>query len=434
MGKAAILIVIILLGCLALFSFYNNEITTINVPFDKTYEIPKMGLILTSSVVGAFAMLIIFVIRDTKRYILTYQFQKQKKKEDRIHMLYSRAMNAILADDETEARGFLGEILKDETEHTDAYLRLGDIAMDRGQEEEAAGYYKRALASSPKNLEALFSLQGVMERTLKWPDALNYVEEILEVDADNLSALYKKRALFEREGRWDDVIDVQKGIFRHEHDEDDRQREQANMLGYKYELSRDSLERGDLEKANKGFRAILREDRNFIPAYLGVAEVMLGENESEAAVSFLEKGYEQTLSQIILTRLEDLLINLGEPSRLIRDYRKALAESPQNNTVKFFLGKLYFRLEMIEDAFETLSSLDGGDGYPELYNLMGELYLRRNQCEKAVDEFKKTLQLEKTFRIPYCCGVCGHTGTDWSGRCPDCGNWNTYRFNLHGAC
>lgn len=434
MGKLAILIVLLLLGALALFALSNNDMTTVNVPFDKTYEIPKIGLILVSSAIGGLVMLLIFAIRDTKRFVATYQFQKKQKKDEKIQMLYSKAVNAILADDEIEARSALENILREETGHTDALLRLGDIAAKKEQFDEAAGYYRRALASKPRNLESLFSLENVMEKSRRWSDALAHVEEILEIDSDNLSGLYRKRALLEREGRWDDVIDVQKTILKHGHDEEDRNREQSNLFGYRYELARESLEKGGLEKANKIFRSIVREDSNFVPAYLGIAEVMLGEGESEGAVSFLEKAYEQTSSMIILARLEDLLINLGEPARLIRTYRKSISEQPRNDMLKFFLGKLYYRLEMIDDAFETISSLDMPDAYPDYYRLMGELYLRRNQCEKAVEEFRKTPHLKKSLRLPYCCKVCSQTSDDWSGRCQKCGSWNTVHFDLHGSC
>jgi lipopolysaccharide biosynthesis regulator YciM len=434
MGKLIILVIILLLGVLALFAISNNDPTTINVPFDRTYEIPKIGLILISSIFGAFSMLLIFVIRDTKRFMATYQFQKKQKKFEKIQSLYSRAVNAVLAHDEPGARSALEDILKVEAGHTDALLRLGDIAASREQFEESEGYYKRALESDPKSLEARFCLQNIMERTEKWPEALVYAEEILDIDPDNLSALYGKRSLLERECRWDDVIEVQKDVLKHEHDSDDRKREQFNLLGYKYELARASLEKGELEKASKIFRSILREDASFVSAHLGIAEVMLISGESESAASFLEKAYEQTGAQIILARIEDLLINLGEPSRLIRTYRQAISENPDDDMLKFLLGKLYYRLEMIDDAFEALFSIGMPDAFMDYYRLLGELYLRRDQCGKALEEFKKTPGLDKPLRLPYCCSVCNHFEDDWTGRCPKCGSWNTFQFNLHGAC
>jgi tetratricopeptide (TPR) repeat protein len=435
MGKLAVLTVILLLGVLALFAINNKDMTSVNVPFDKTYEITKIGLILLSSASGAFVTLLIFVIRDTKRFMVTHQFQKSQKKFEKVQSLYSKAVNAILAHDELEARGALESILREEAGHTDALLRLGDITAEREHFEEAEGFYRKALGYDPRNLEALFSLENVLEKKEKWPEALSCTEKILDIDPDNLSALYKKRSLLEREGRWDDVIDLQKAILNHDQADTEQLKEHFNMLGYKYELARESLERGETEKAGKGFRSIVRDEAGFIPAYLGIAESMLREGDAEDAASFLEKSYELTSSTILLARLEDLLINLGEPARLIRTYRKTISENPNDQMLKFFLGKLYYRLEMVDDALETLSPLsDAPDTYPDIYRLMGELYLRRDQCEKAVEEFKKTDEFKKTFRLPYCCSVCGHSEQDWLGRCPQCRNWNTYQFDLHGAC
>lgn len=434
MGKLAILIIIVFMAVMGVFALSNHDTTTVNVPFRGAYEVSKIGLVFMASAFGAVTMLLVFAIRDTRRFILTYQFQKKQKKEEKVHGLYSRAVNAILADNAPEAREALEDILRTEAEHSDALLRLGDIALGEERFDEAMGYYRRAYAANPEDLEALFSLEKAAERTGRLNDALNYADKILDLDTDNLSALNKKRSVLEKEGKWQDLVEVQKTILKYANTEKERQREQTNLLGYRYEYARDSLEKGELEKANKLFRAILKEDRNFVPAYIGVSEAMLRGEDAEGAVGFLEKGYEQTSSPMILAWLEDVLINLGEPSRLIRTYRTAISRRPQNALLNFMLGKLFYRLEMIEDAIETLSALDAGEGYPELHKLMGELYMRRNQCEKAVGEFMKAVETGKSFALPYCCRVCGHMEEEWSGRCPSCGSWNTYQFNLHGTC
>lgn len=432
MGKLAILIFVLFLAGLALFAIDNKEITTIKIPFSDIYEIPKIALILLSSVAGALAMLIAFTIRDTKRFIENWQYQRKQKKEARVHELYSKALNALLADNEDEAKESLESILVEEPKHLDALLRLGDIATAEEDYQKAMGFYNKAFTSNPQNLEVLFSLESLAEKTGRWADALNYIEQILDIDTDNLSALYKKRAILERDERWDELVDVQKTILKHEHSEKDRQREQMNLLGYKYEYGRHSLEHGEIEKAKKAFKILLRLNSDFIPAYLGLAEVMLREGESEDTVDFLEKSYGQTSSLIILARLEDLLISLGEPSRLIRLYQNSLAKNPQNHTLRFLLGKLYYRLEMIDDAFETFTYVDAsGIASPELYQIMGDLYLKRNQYDRAVSEFKKAVDMKMAFRLPYLCSACGYSSQEWSGRCPSCNNWNTYTFNLY---
>jgi lipopolysaccharide biosynthesis regulator YciM len=162
---------------------------------------------------------------------------------------------------------------------------------------------------------------------------------------------------------------------------------------------------------------------------------MLLEGDSEEAVNLIEKSYENTHATILLARLEDLLISLGEPSRLIRIYKNSISKKPTDPVTKFFLGKLFYRLEMVDDAFETLAGIDtGGVFYPELHQVLGNLYMRKKQPEKAVQEFKKAVDIKLSLRLPYCCTQCGLTADEWSGRCPDCKHWSTYQFNLEGAC
>ena len=435
MGKFALLLFVLLLLALGYFAVLNEETITFTVAPKTAYEMPKIALILLSFAVGMAVMLVYFFIRDTKRFIDNRQYQRRQKRDMHIQELYSRALNAMLADNEDEAGSALESILQEEPSHMDALLRLGDIAAGDEDYQKALSYYKRAKDLQPQNIEVLFSLERILEKTGRGSESIMYLDEILRLDPDNLTALYRKRSLLEKSEKWDDIVSIQRTVIKCEHNEKDRQREQKNLIGYKYEQGRYSLENAALEKAKKAFTTILRLEKNFVPAYLGLAEVMLREGESEDAVALLQKGFEQTSSTIILARMEDLLINLGEPGRLITLYRNSTLKEPRNQTLRFFMGKLFYRLEMLDDAYDTLITVDASSApYPELHQLLGNIYLRRHQCEKAVEEFKKVIDVKKPFRLPYCCQICGYSSEDWSGRCPNCREWDTYQFNLYGVC
>ncbi len=435
MGKLTLLLIVLFLSALGYFAVLNKEPVTFAISAKTIYEMPKIALILLSFVVGMAVMLIVFFVRDTKRFIDNRRYQRKQKADMRIQELYSKALNAILADNEQEAKSALELILLEDSKHTDTLLRLGDIAAGGDDFQKALNYYKKARELQPQNLEVLFSVERILDKTGRTSEALAVLDEILDLDPDNLTALYRKRTSLEKKEKWEDLISIQRTIIKCEHNEKDRQREQTNLLGYKYEQGRYGLENGELEKAKKAFRTILRMDKDFIPAYLGLAETMLREEDTEDAIELLEKGFEQTSSEIILARIEDLLINLGDPGRLIRLYRTSSFKNPQNQTLRFLMGKLFYRLEMLDDAFETLGALDGsGAPYPELHQLLGNIYQRRHQYEKAVDEFRKAVDTRKPFLLPYCCRNCGYSSLDWTGRCPECKEWNTYQFNLHGAC
>ncbi len=435
MGKLSAFILVLFLAGLSLFAIYNKEMITVTIPFSDAYEVPAFALVLFSIAVGALASLIFFAIRDTKRFIDNWQYQKKQKQDIKVQGLYSKAVNAILAHNEDAAKEALEGILAEEPDHVDALLRLGDIYSAEEDFQKANTHYQKAKMINPDNLETLFAIERLLENTNRWSDALKYIEDILEIDDESLSAMYRKRDILEKQGRWDDLVYLQKSILKNEHTEKDKRREQQNLVGYKYEYGRHSLETNQLEKAKKAFKTVLRIDRDFVPATLGLAEVMLREGESEEAVNLLEKAYENSSSKIILARLEDLLITLGEPARLITIYKEGISRNPNDPLTKFFLGKLYYRLEMIDDAFESLLGMDTlGVAYPELHQLLGNIYLRRNQPEKAANEYRKVIEVRKPLRLPYCCGKCGSSSDEWSGRCSTCKQWDTYQFNLEGIC
>ncbi len=433
MSKVLVFIFVVFLTALALFAIYNQNPTTVTIPFDGSYETPTIALILLSIAVGSLAMLFVFVVRDTKRYVNTLQQQKRQRREAKIQELYSRALHHLFAHhDVREARELFEAVLKEDPDHLNAIVQLGDIALSEGNFQTAREQYERARDLDPKNIDVLFALSRLMEKTERWPNALKYIEEILEIDDKNLLALYKKREILERLEQWDDVVFVQKAILKNEHGEKDKNRERQNLVGYKYEYGRHSLENGYLEKAKKAFRTVLRLEKNFVPATLGLAEALLREGENEEAINLLEKSYEQTSSMIVLLRLEDLLISVGEPLRLIRIYKNNILKNPQDPVIKFYLGRVYYRLEMIDDAFEILTSIDtGGAVYPDMHQLLGNLYLKRNQTDKAVQEYRKALESHVcAFTLSYRCAECGFTAPEWSGRCSRCQKWNTYFLNL----
>jgi tetratricopeptide (TPR) repeat protein len=208
---------------------------------------------------------------------------------------------------------------------------------------------------------------------------------------------------------------------------EDINRERVFFLGIKYELGQFYLNKGMRDQARKYFKGTIKINRDFLPAYIGLGEASIQEGKREHAAELWEKAYHLTSNIILLHRLEDLFVDMGEPDRIIRIYQDAVAKDPQNRILRFYLGKLFYRLEMLEDAFEVLVGIDvSEDRFPDLYKLMGNLYMRQGDLKAAVEEFKKALNLRKRVVVPYYCPSCDYHTLQWSGRCPRCKQWNTF--------
>jgi tetratricopeptide (TPR) repeat protein len=435
MAKLTFFIAIIFLVVLGLLAFFNKGSVELTVWEGASYQVPVIALILISGAVGILSMFIIVAIRDVRRYVESWQVQRQQKKESKIQESYSKGLDAFFASRYKEASELFTRVIEDDPSHLNALLRLGDIFLEEKEFTKARASYFQAKEIKPRSVEALLSLVNVSEAQQKWQEAVKYVDSILEIDDENPDILYKKRGIYERNKKWEELLDVQQKILKCKLSSEEEQRENRNLLGYKYELGRHCLEIGDMDKAVKTLKNILKTDKDFSAVYLTLAEAYVGEGKMNEAEEILAKGYEETSSLVFLARLEDLFITIGEPGAIIDLYQKEIQKDRSDLRLQFFLAKLYFRLEMLDYAFDTINSMDTtAFDYPELHVLLGSIYERRAEYEKAVNEFNKILNADRPSVVPFCCSNCHYISKDWAGRCPECKRWNTFILDIHEVC
>ena len=435
MIKFAVFLFIIFIALLGYLAILNNEPVTLKLSEQSIYEVPKIALILLSSAIGALSMLVFISVRDARRFIENLQNQRRIKKAQKLQESYSKGLDAFYASRFEEASELFRRVIEDDPMNINARLRQGDIAFNSNDFVKAKDFYLKAKDIRPQSVETLFSLEKVFEAEKNWQGALRYLDNIMEIDEENPKALYRKREIFEKTRNWEALLDTQNKILKCDIPEKDKGQEQKSLLGYKYELGRHYLEKGEIEKAIKTLKSIVRMDKDFIAAYLALAESYISNGENEEAEKFLIEGYETTSVLVFLVRLEDFFIAIGEPGRIIDLYQKAIQSNPRDQKLQFFLAKLYYRLEMIDYAVETVAGIDITIiDYPEVHMLLGNIYERQGQYDRAAEEFKKSLNFKKPLLVPYCCSICSYASKEWVGRCPECRHWNTLNLDLSGTC
>ena len=421
--------------CIVLLVEFNQGMISISFLPSKTYELSKSSFFLMSMAAGASLVFLLYFTRDVRRFLRGLKFQRDQKKQARIQELYTKGLNSLLAKRNPEATSFFQKILSINPNHVDTLLRMGITQLRLKNPQEAIRLHQKALSLDSNNPEVLFSLAADYEEAKRYDDALKVYKEILSHDSSNLSALIRMRDLHQRLNQWENLYEAQRQLLSNPLSIQEQEVEHRKFVGFKYEFGRSLLESGDLERAKKIFRGVIKLDKDFIPAYLGLGEVYLEDQKPKEATELLEKAYKMTSSNLLLHRLEDIYLKQGEPGKAIEIYQQAVSWKPQDIALKFFLGKLYYRLEMIDEAFDALSSVDWGDKeLPDVHKLLGNIYLRRGSLGLAATEFKKALGFRKQIIIPYVCSNCELKTTEWAGRCPNCGKWNTFEVNLEKTC
>ena len=429
------LLVILVLVLVVLLREFNQGMITVNLLPSKSYEISTSSFFLISLSIGAGVILILYLMRDFKRFLRGLRVQREQRKRTKIQELYTKGLNSLLAKRNPEAVSFFQKVLAIDPNHVDTLLRMGISQLREKNPQEAILLHQKALSLDSDNQEVMFSLAADYEEAKRYDDALKVYQTILSKDSSNLTALIKMRDLYQRINQWEELYEAQRRLIANPLSPIEQEVEHRKLVGFKYEFGRSLLEAGDTERAKKVFRGVIKLDKDFIPAYLGLGEVYLEEDKVKEAAELWEKAYKMTSSVLLLHRLEDVYLKQGEPGKAIEIYTQAVNWKPQDISLKFFLGKLYYRLEMVDEAFDILSSVDWGDKeFPDVHKLLGNIYLRRGSLGLAASEFKKALGFKKQIIIPYVCSNCELKTADWSGRCPNCGKWNTFGMNLEKTC
>ncbi len=422
-----ILLFFALMAVAGYFSTLNTGSVVFHVSPDTSFELSITALILFSTALGGVLVITSFGIREIKNLFTNWKETRRKKRNAQVEAYYTDAVNAYLAKRYRDATSLFKKILSIDPNHYNSLLRLGKIHRIERNFNEAIRLHRKARSYDDQNIEVLLALSHDLEDAERFEEAMQFLNEVIELDGTNLTALVRLRDISMQLQHWEEAHGLQEKILKLHLSDTDKDKEHLKLLGIKYECGKQLLKKGDASAARRQFKSAIKQDKTFLPAHIGLGDTHFSEGKTKVAAALLEKSYEMTGDLILLLRLEDFFIETGEPERILKIYHEAIDKNRHSIVLKFYLGKLYYRLEMIDDAFDTLVELEPQvENFPDLYKIIGNIHVRRGDLAFAVDAFKKGLKLKNRIMVPFYCPKCDFHTVEWSGRCGRCGDWNTY--------
>jgi lipopolysaccharide biosynthesis regulator YciM len=426
-----LLLTVFLLSVAILLYGYFQELNPGSVSFrispSTAFDLSPVSLVLVSLALGALIVTLLVGARETKHMVLNWRSARLRRREEKVEALYREGIHAFLSKRTSEAMELFQKALALDPTHAESLLWLGNIYRSEKNYPEAIRLHRKARSLEERSVEVSLALAKDLEDAKRFEEALQTLQDMLKLDHANVTAWMRKRDLYIRLEKWNDALEIQHRLMKANLSEEDQRAEASLLVGITYEVGRQFLERGHPEKARRYFRGAIKRDKRFLPAYIGLGEILIHEGKTKNAAEILEKVYAKTGNVIVLHRLEELYLEMGEPGEILRVYETAIQRDPQNSVLKFYLGKLYYRLEMVDEAYDLLSTLERPQDQPsDFHKIMANLYLRKQQMELAVEELKKALGFKKRVVVPYRCLRCQQESAEWSGRCRHCGVWNTY--------
>ena len=111
--------------------------------------------------------------------------------------------------------------------------------------------------------------------------------------------------------------------------------------------------------------------------------------------------------------------------------RSLIARTDHDLLPRFFLGRLYYRLEMHDEALKVLETIgERLDGAPTYHYLLGRIRQRRSDHRGAMARYLACLTRLEVSSASFICSSCGHRFGEWQDRCGACGVWNSVDLDI----
>jgi lipopolysaccharide biosynthesis regulator YciM len=328
-----------------------------------------------------------------------------------------------------EARRALELLAKERSNHLGASMMLAEVLLKVGDAEQAVKHLEALVLAEPELVEPLYLLADAFTASRNIESATAILKRIA---GDNpkaaLRALRRLRAIYVDAGRWDEALEIHKrltGRFLSELN----QAERAQGVALNFQVGLLKVEADQFRDAAQIFQQVLKDDGAFVPAYLGLGRCMILQDQESQGIEIWLEGFRTTGEGALLQEIEDYFIQCGRPEEGLGVLQRVAATSEHQTTAKFFLGKMYYRLEILDEALELFKDVRAQVVYsPILFFFMAKIHARRGRMEQALNEYRQLLRNLGILKLRFECNVCGHRVADYQDRCESCGSWNSQHF------
>jgi lipopolysaccharide biosynthesis regulator YciM len=328
-----------------------------------------------------------------------------------------------------EAKEILETILEQRREHIPARILLGEILAKTGSADEAVKLFQALCDEDPDQVEARYQLAEAL-MAVRNSDASVAVLKKLAADQPKkaLRAWRRLRALHMEAHRWEEAAEAHKKLLAYFPNELS-QAEKAQGAALAYQVGMAKVEADQFKDAAQIFQQVIKDEPDFVPAYLSLGRCMILQDQEAQGLEILIEGFRKTGEGTFLQELEDYFIQLGRPEDGLALMRRLAATSKHATTAKFFLGKMLYRLEILDEALDLFQEVRSQVVYsPILFFFMAKIHSRRARLDAALNEYRQLLRNLGVLKLRYECAVCNQRTQDYTDRCDNCGSWNSSHF------
>jgi len=423
---------------LVLFGLWTATLNTDQVTFQlpgfppHEFQTSLWVVCILSVIVGVLGTLLYTLVLSSKAAFNRWRLRRRDLKTAENTELIHAGLSAAVRGDHRTALELYEQVLDIDAERLDAWIQGGNAARALGDLEKAVEMHTRARGLAPEDAGVHDALARDFQALGEYARAVGHLELRLAAEPKGDPELFARmRDLLARQARWDEAMQAQDKRLKLLGDPVSKVDEEAVNRGLRLEKGRLLLEQATPESRQEAvaiFAVLIKEDPEFIPAYLMQGRARLAEGDPGGAVEAWTAGVEKTHALVLLDELVSHYFDAGDPEQAIRAFRHAVGtiEGEPGRAARLGLALLYSRLEMIEEAREELERLeDEVEFSPTVTYHLAKLSARQGDLSGAAERYRKVVQASSLLEPRYRCTHCGAHHAEYRMHCTECGRWGT---------
>jgi len=391
--------------------------------------------IFSAFLIGIALILIINILKDSISQIKNLLYKRKQYIKTELDNSVNKAFDAYIKGQYDKGIDLIKKYLLNYPNNLNAYILLAKIYKHKGKIKDSENALNKALEIEKENITVLNEAGNLYKLNKDYDKAIFYLNKALEYAPDNLYAITQLKDIFIKKEEWKNAYRMSKLFLSQSKDKEINKKEEQVMLGLKYEFGKYLLEsEGDTERSAKRFNQVISQNKNFVPAYISLGDVFIKKGKEREAFDLWERAFLKTGNLALIIKIEDVSIKTNHPENIIKFYQELVYDNPEKWEYRLFLGKLYIRLEMIDEAPSNLSLIPLSIFKDNSLNmLLAECYFKRGKYNDASVNFRKALKNQFPVKLPFVCSNCGFVSYSYSSICPSCNLWSTFNIKTSGT-
>jgi uncharacterized protein HemY len=410
----------LLIGFGSLF-YQNPGAVEFRITPSRAYSLPLPLLLLIAFFLGAVAIFVLALVRETQWTLADRRRRRRERKLDGLRTAIAASRDLAWYGQHDQARSLLRR-KTGRAEEVESAVILAESSLASGRLDEAKAILEQSLERHPDHPRLLALKSSVLERQNESQAATAALEQAVAREPDSPRLVEALRDSYVRERRWEDAVRAQTRVLGLLRSAAEIASEQRRLRGLRYEAA---LALENSEEVLRELRAQWKQDPSFLPAAVSLADILEQIGQQREAGRVCLRTVRMRPAPVLLARIETLYRATKRPKKVIALYHRLRKrhDSPLllHRLVRFLLAE-----GAVDEAAAELDAAGQWSDDLEYQLLLAEVQRLRGNSELALQAYRTALDPTPTDRPQHVCSACLRSFPDWASRCPACGEWDTF--------